>query len=168
MMKDKYCELNNYFYDLKVTLFQDNCVPYHENYKISKTIMKYLIHHLNRFINSNYDCDIFIYDENIIDLKFDNRLSPNDIRHFEIGTNLIDNNEEFIPAENYNPVIHHIVNLLNSSREDWDIICAIKKSEEYIEQEKELDKLGHFLVHGTMRDYRNKWWPTVTFFKDKE
>lgn len=167
MMEDKYCELNQDFYDLKVTLLNDYHNPFHENYKISKTVMRYLIHHLNRFINSNYDCDIFIYDEDIIDLEFDNRLSSNDIRRFEIGTNLIDNHEEFIPAENYNPVIPHIVNLINSSREEWTIKCAIKKSEEYIEQEKEWDRVSHFIKNGTLRGYREMRRPTVTWFKDE-
>lgn len=48
------------------------------------------------------------------------------------------------------------IGLLADEKHICDVDCSISKNEEYIERPKEVDKLGPFLAHGTMQDYRNK------------
>ncbi|WP_203621908.1 hypothetical protein [Apilactobacillus nanyangensis] len=166
MMEFKYGELNQDFYEVQIYAVGQSVDL--TTCRISKSVMEFFITKLAKFIHSKYGYDIYIYDENTIDLNFILKQPFNGISNkisFKVGLGIADRHDEL---ELNDFALDSAITLLSDEKRIYHVDCAISKNEEYIEQEKEWDKLGHFLVHGTMRDYRNKWWPTVTVFKDKE
>lgn len=166
MMDFKYGELNHDFYE--VQMYSVGLTGEMSTFKISKTVMKFFITKLSKFIHSKYGCDIYIYDENIIDLNFILKQPFNGINNkvsFKVGLGIADRHDK-LQLNDF--ALDSAMVLLADEKHVCDVDCSISKNEEYIEQEKEWDKLNHFMANGTMRDYRELHRPTVTWFKDEE
>lgn len=153
-MNFKYGELNHDFYEVQIysvgqSVDLTTC-------KISKSVMKFFITKLSKYIHSKYDCDIYFYDENIIDLNFILKKSFNGINtkvSFKVGLGLAD---RYANLRLNDFALDSAMALLTDDTHIYSADVSISKNEEYIEREQEVDKLGPFFAHGTMQVYRNK------------
>lgn len=136
MMEFKYGELNQDFYEVQIYAVGQSVDL--TTCRISKSVMEFFITKLAKFIHSKYGYDIYIYDENTIDLNFILKQPFNGISNkisFKVGLGIADRHDEL---ELNDFALDSAITLLSDEKRIYHVDCAISKNEEYIEQEKRM------------------------------